>query len=250
MYIENKYYKWYRNIIKNAKNRNTNDYTEQHHIIPRSLGGSNDKDNLVALTAKEHFICHILLTKFTKGSAYYKMIYACNGMQRSRDYQNRYINSRLFETIKKNFAKEHSKKLKDRKLSKEHREAISKGGKGRVDSAETIEKRANSNRGKKRTAEQRERMRQAQLSRASKTAEEKAEQIKKAAPKISEKLKGKEKSKEHREKISNSLKGVTKGIPKSEETKQKMRKPKSEAHRKAISEARKLKYAKIKSEKS
>lgn len=82
-----------------------------------------------------------------------------------------------------------------------------------------------------------------------KTVKEKAEQIKKAAPKISEKLKGKEKSKEHKEKISKTLKGVTKGIPKSEETKQKMRKPKSEAHRKAISEARKLKYARIKSKK-
>lgn len=100
----------------------------------------------------------------------------------------------------------------------------------------------------KRTPEQRERMRQSQLSRAPKTDEEKAEQIKKASPKISEKLKGKEKSKEHKEKISKSLKGVTKGIPKSEETKQKMRKPKSEAHRKAISEARKLKYSRIKSE--
>lgn len=129
MFIENKYYKWYRNIIENAKRRDITGYTEQHHIIPRSLGGSNDKNNLVALTAKEHFICHVLLTKFTKGLEYQKMLYACNGMKRSRNYQNRYINSRLFETIKKEFSKMHSEKLKGKKLSKEHKAEISKGAK-------------------------------------------------------------------------------------------------------------------------
>ena len=38
-------------------------YTETHHILPKSMDGSNDVDNLVVLTGKEHFICHYLLTK-------------------------------------------------------------------------------------------------------------------------------------------------------------------------------------------
>lgn len=58
-----------------------------------------------------------------------------------------------------------------------------------------------------------------------------------------QKFLGKKLTPEHKAKLSQSLLGKTKGIPKSEETKQKMRKPKSEAHRKAISETRKLKYA-------
>ena len=38
-------------------------YYEEHHIIPKCLGGSNDKSNLVLLTAREHFICHWLLAR-------------------------------------------------------------------------------------------------------------------------------------------------------------------------------------------
>lgn len=36
---------------------------EKHHIIPRCIGGSDDKDNLVTLTYREHFVAHVLLSK-------------------------------------------------------------------------------------------------------------------------------------------------------------------------------------------
>ena len=36
-------------------------YYEIHHIVPRSEGGSNKQSNLVLLTAKEHYIAHLLL---------------------------------------------------------------------------------------------------------------------------------------------------------------------------------------------
>lgn len=48
-------------------------------------------------------------------------------------------------------------------------------------------------------------------------------------------------------KLSQLNKGKSPG-PRSEETKQKMRKPKSEAHRKAISDGRKAKYAALKAQ--
>ena len=52
----------YHQLIDRAKLRgNFEGYKEKHHIIPRCLGGSNDLDNLVYLTAREHFICHWLL---------------------------------------------------------------------------------------------------------------------------------------------------------------------------------------------
>ena len=38
-------------------------YLEKHHIVPKCVGGTNDESNLVLLTAKEHYICHLLLTK-------------------------------------------------------------------------------------------------------------------------------------------------------------------------------------------
>ena len=36
-------------------------YIEKHHIVPRCRGGDNNKDNLVFLTAREHYIAHRLL---------------------------------------------------------------------------------------------------------------------------------------------------------------------------------------------
>ena len=76
MFKNNKYRLWHNNIIAKAKNRTLDCYKEKHHILPRSLGGSNDKSNLVELTAREHFIVHMLLCKFTVGVARRSMLYA------------------------------------------------------------------------------------------------------------------------------------------------------------------------------
>lgn len=55
------YQKVYDQIVDRAKERTLEDYREKHHIVPKSLGGGNEKSNLVELTAREHFICHWLL---------------------------------------------------------------------------------------------------------------------------------------------------------------------------------------------
>ena len=78
MYLQNKYTRWYYAIIGNAKSRPMvpGDYKERHHIIPRCLGGNNLSSNLVDLTAREHFICHLLLTKMVVKKVKSKMTYA------------------------------------------------------------------------------------------------------------------------------------------------------------------------------
>lgn len=99
-FINNKYTKWYYNIIESAKSNPFNGYTEKHHIIPKSLGGSNDKSNLVVLSARQHFICHWLLTKMTEGKNKWKLGYAFNRMLVSGSQkQQRYTpkSSKLFE---------------------------------------------------------------------------------------------------------------------------------------------------------
>ena len=103
MYLHNKYTTWYYCIINNATNRVLNSYTESHHIIPRSLNGSDEKSNLSMLTAREHFICHWLLTKMTTGEAKIKMTHALWNMRRSSKNQERYstaITSRVYEKLK------------------------------------------------------------------------------------------------------------------------------------------------------
>lgn len=103
--IQNKYFRWYENIISRSQNRTftENEYTENHHIIPRSLGGSNKKINLACLTAREHYICHRLLTKFLTGEGKRKMAFAMWIMVTNNNpHQQRHkINSRTYEFIKR-----------------------------------------------------------------------------------------------------------------------------------------------------
>ena len=105
----NKYEKWYDQIVQSAKDRVLDGYYERHHILPRSLGGLDTSDNIVCLTAREHFICHWLLTKFTVGEARDKMIYALRMMRANKSGQ-RYsskITARVYENLKEEYAKIH-----------------------------------------------------------------------------------------------------------------------------------------------
>lgn len=100
MFASNKYSKWYFNIIEVAKNRKINGYTETHHIIPKCLNGDDSKNNLVSLTAREHFICHLLLTKMHSSR---KLKYALICLTLKNPHQQlRYVpNSRMYENLKK-----------------------------------------------------------------------------------------------------------------------------------------------------
>ena len=106
VFKDSKYTRWYNQLVEQAKVRvlPRDVYTEKHHIIPRSLGGNNSIDNLVRLTAREHFVCHWLLTKMVDGAEQKKMAYACKMMMHSHgDGQQRYrITSSVYESLKQN----------------------------------------------------------------------------------------------------------------------------------------------------
>lgn len=93
----------YRAMLENRKRRNGT-YYERHHIIPKSLGGRNIKENIALLTAKEHYICHILLIRIYKNDppAYLSMLRALNMMRVKGDHIKRDYNfsGRLYENIK------------------------------------------------------------------------------------------------------------------------------------------------------
>lgn len=57
------YHKIYANLVSRGKERVMNSYKEQHHIIPRCMGGSDSSENLVYLTPEEHYLAHQLLVK-------------------------------------------------------------------------------------------------------------------------------------------------------------------------------------------
>jgi hypothetical protein len=57
-----RYIKFINYIIDLNKNRNfANILFELHHILPRSMGGSNSNDNLIKMTLREHYIAHAIL---------------------------------------------------------------------------------------------------------------------------------------------------------------------------------------------
>jgi hypothetical protein len=106
--LDNKYTKWYISILSNS--RYTEEYGEKHHILPKcfKLGGEKDNQNIVKLTAREHFICHLLLVKMFSGKRQYQMNYALQRMcikqtnNHSRDYV---VNSVFYETAKRRNSK-------------------------------------------------------------------------------------------------------------------------------------------------
>ena len=151
------YLKIHDQIINRAKNRVIEGYFENHHIIPRCMGGTNDKDNLVKLTAREHFIIHWLLTLIYSNENGLKFAF-WNMCQRGHSSGNRHIpSSRIYEwarmqlkgiskpkgfqTGEKNtfYGKSHSQEslnkisnsLKNREFSEEHRKKLSEAAKNR-----------------------------------------------------------------------------------------------------------------------
>ena len=147
MYLQNKYYNIYKSIVNRAKGRTLADgiYFETHHIIPRSLGGSNRKENLVRLTAREHYICHRLLIKITEGAAKRSMIYAAYMMMKgTKRYKP---SSRIYEILRNQMREANrerpgpnlGKKLSDewknnikKSFTVERREDISEARKGKA----------------------------------------------------------------------------------------------------------------------
>jgi len=112
------YRKVYDAIITRSKSRALTGYTETHHIIPKCLGGSNKKENLTILTAREHFICHWLLSRMYPGNR--KLAYAFFAMcKQQNSLQERYIpSSRAYEEARSNYSR--------LGLTEEHKQKISK----------------------------------------------------------------------------------------------------------------------------
>ena len=178
------YEKVYYRIIERAKSRILEGYVEKHHIIPRCMGGSDEDGNIVALTAREHFICHRLLVKMhpaNKGLhlAVYFMSNTRKGLRVSaRTYTE--LREGASEAVR---GSKHSQETK-RKMS-ESMKGRSAHNKGKKVSEETKRKLSEARKGKKVSEETKRR--------------------------ISETLKGRKTSEETKRKMSEAKKGIKKG---------------------------------------
>lgn len=96
------YNKIYNSIISLARERVAPDcYCEKHHIIPKSMGGSDSKENIVILTAREHFIAHWLLLKIHKNKS---MTYAFFAMTKPVGNGKKRYTSKSFKYARESMA--------------------------------------------------------------------------------------------------------------------------------------------------
>jgi len=155
--------KIYNSIIDNAKLKNRVKfnksnanyvYYENHHIIPKCLGGNGNKENLILLTAKEHYVCHKLLTYIYKENrkivnAFHRMTFDKKGKHNisSRDYayaRELKSNTPVSEESKEKNRQTHLKNpLYEEKKQKQKENNFRENNPmyGRKQSKETIEKR-------------------------------------------------------------------------------------------------------------
>jgi hypothetical protein len=100
-------------------------YVEKHHILPKcfKLGGYNDTDNIITLTAKEHFICHLILTKMIDDKKLKsKLSYAAFQMTNINNRSRYVVTAKMYEILKKKLSESYTGMPK----SDEHKLALRK----------------------------------------------------------------------------------------------------------------------------
>lgn len=109
------YIKNYNDLMESCKNKNRKrgdgNYYERHHIKPKSIFPelSKDPNNLVLLTAREHYIAHLLLTKiYSEGENHRKMVCALyfmiNGNKKHfKHFHDKVKSSKEYERIRREY---------------------------------------------------------------------------------------------------------------------------------------------------
>jgi 5-methylcytosine-specific restriction endonuclease McrA len=114
----------YKNIYLNLCNRGKTtrklNYSESHHILPRCMGGDDSEDNLTVLTAKEHYLAHLLLTKIYDNPS---LMYAFGMMQTTTKKQKRRYTSSQYQKMKQSFSE--AMKTKNPMFNEETRKKVS-----------------------------------------------------------------------------------------------------------------------------
>lgn len=137
----------YNKITLNREDLPKETYGEVHHIWPRSLGGGSDAENLVRLTAKEHYIAHHLLSKIFLDCR--EMIIAFNLMCGTIGAKGVYVGPKIYAEARENAAKAQSELMRGKPKSAEHRAAMSKAKRGASHSDATRAKMSAAKRGEK-----------------------------------------------------------------------------------------------------
>lgn len=86
---------YYRIIAKHGNKEKPGTGYEEHHKIPRSLGGSDLPENLVFLSMKAHFVAHRVLMKAVKPEHRQKMVAAVVAFRMINNPERRAIHKKI-----------------------------------------------------------------------------------------------------------------------------------------------------------
>ena len=110
LFKSNKYSSWYFSIINKALNRKGDFEGEKHHIVPKCMGGKD----VVKLTLREHYICHLLLPKMVINAEHIKKMYFALWLIINCTHT---VNSHTYTKIRSHAINEMKKYRKGRKKS-------------------------------------------------------------------------------------------------------------------------------------
>lgn len=115
-------------------------YFENHHILPKCLNGTDNPNNLVLLTAKEHYVCHKLLTFIFPNNKIYHAFHLMTTSGKNLKYSS---NDYLYAKELKSLAMINNNPSKNTKVAKK----IGLGNKGKKVSEEAKKKMSLSKKG-------------------------------------------------------------------------------------------------------
>jgi hypothetical protein len=132
------HYSRYKRFMDTLKGQSVDGYCEVHHIVPRSLGGSDDVDNLIRLTARQHFVAHWMLARALGGSASRAFFMMSNFGKYGK------VNSTTYAIARQEYAEQVSQQLKGKPsqcpFSKETKQKMREAKLGRSLREETKQK--------------------------------------------------------------------------------------------------------------
>ena len=113
------YLKVYQRFIADRRSKEaaliaSGEYTERHHVVPKSLGGTNESDNIIRLTAGDHFFAHLCLAK-SYGEGQWAGVFAMAHLHSSKHRKKKLaaISKRRFVQLARvNTGKANAKRLK------------------------------------------------------------------------------------------------------------------------------------------
>lgn len=132
----------YLDYIKNIKSISNREleYAERHHIVPKCVDSSlsKEKDNIIVMSGREHFIAHKMLAECFNGELHARLTYAIHFMVNGENGKKHLVTPEDYEYEKsvygkqiKNFIGGEKHYLYGKHLSDEHKENISKSLKGK-----------------------------------------------------------------------------------------------------------------------